>query len=58
MNPHAKKYFENNPDARYWYFTHSIRIPNPKYRRDPLWAPDPHWPAAHEALNQIVNKSE
>lgn len=50
MNPNAKKYFETNPDARYWYFSHNIRVANPRLRP---WLDNPRdpWPAAHETLN-------
>ena len=45
MNPLAKQYFQENPEARYFYYNHNIRIPNPKLRRDPFYKPDP-WPTS------------
>lgn len=43
LNPHAHQYFQDNPEARYWYYSANIRIPNPKVRKDPHYKPDP-WP--------------
>jgi hypothetical protein len=50
MNPAAQAFFEQNPDARYWYANRNTRILNPRVWRDPHYAPDP-WP---ESFTQLV----
>ena len=32
MNPDARKFFEENPDEPYWYYTPTLRVPNPKLK--------------------------
>jgi hypothetical protein len=51
MNPAAQAFFEQNPDARYWYYNRNTRILNPKVWRDSLYHPDP-WP---DLFEQMVN---
>jgi hypothetical protein len=43
VNQKAKIYFANNPDEPYWYYNDHIRIPNPRFSRDPKYQPAP-WP--------------
>lgn len=44
MNQHAKKFFEDNPHAKYFYVSHNHRFPNPNLFHRPGWESDP-WPA-------------
>lgn len=43
MNDDAKAHFEANPDEPYWYWTPSLRVPNPRLK--PWnWTPRVTWP--------------
>jgi hypothetical protein len=44
MNADAKKFFEEHPAARYWYYSAGLRVPNPVFYRRLDYRPDP-WPA-------------
>lgn len=48
MNPLAAKFFADNPQAKYWYASPSIRFPNPRLIHRPDWEPDP-WPDRWDA---------
>ncbi len=41
MNENARKYFEENPEEKYWYYSPTLRVPNPK--RKP-WLREVPWP--------------
>lgn len=43
MNSLAKQHFAEHPEARYWYYSANLRVPNPRIARDPRYTPDP-WP--------------
>lgn len=43
MNPDAKKYFEDNPGEYYWYYSPTIRVPNPRIKPWNFKYPVP-WP--------------
>jgi hypothetical protein len=47
MNPVARQFFADNPDAKYFYANPNARIVNPTFWRDPFFEPDP-WPAHQE----------
>ncbi len=40
MNADAAKFFEENPDAEYWYYSPTLRVPRPGLYQ-PKLKPDP-----------------
>jgi hypothetical protein len=43
VNADAKAFFQQNPQAKYWYYSDTLRVANPALQRRPDWEPDP-WP--------------
>ena len=43
INKNAAEFFRENPNAKYWYYSASLRVPNPALRKRPDWVPEP-WP--------------
>ncbi|WPH57726.1 hypothetical protein [Mycobacterium phage WXIN] len=44
MNPDAQEFFSKNPDEPYWYYTPTLRVPNPKLKPW-LSVPRMAWPS-------------
>jgi hypothetical protein len=51
MIPLAKKYFQENPEAKYFYYSANVRVPNPALKP---WLNEPRepWPDHHEVMNK------
>lgn len=43
MNKDAKQFFQDNPDEPYWYYTPTLRVPNPRLKPWE-WTPRVPWP--------------
>lgn len=54
MNTLAEKFFRENPDAEYWYYSDHLRVPNPRFARRPDYKAAP-WP---EPCQQSVKPLE
>lgn len=46
MNPDAEAYFADNPEEPYWYYSPTLRVPNPALKP---WTWDPPVPFPKEA---------
>lgn len=57
MNPIVARFFQENPDAKYYYHNNNSRVPNPRLSRLPDWVSDP-WPTSHETLNPSIKLKE
>lgn len=42
-NDDALEFFAKNPERKYWYWTPTLRVPNPEFYNRPDYQPDP-WP--------------
>lgn len=42
----AKDFFVANPDAEYWYYSPTLRVPNPRFKE--LWDNPRPWPVDGE----------
>lgn len=49
MTPDVKKFFQDNPDSKYYYLSAHIRVPNPELTWLPDWEEEP-WPTVNDLV--------